>query len=79
MKVLIPMAGLIDKEAELKRLAKEIARIEADVERTRGKLANPSFVDKAPAAVVRKERDKIAEQETALAKLREQEDKIRAL
>ena len=79
MKVLIPMAGLIDKDAELKRLAKEIARIEADVERTRGKLSNPSFVDKAPAAVVQKERDKIAEQETALAKLREQEDKIRAL
>ena len=79
MKVLIPMAGLIDKDAELKRLAKEIARIQADVERTRAKLTNPSFVDKAPAAVVQKERDKIAEQETALAKLREQEQKIRAL
>ncbi len=79
MKVLIPMAGLIDKDSELKRLAKEIARIEADVERTRAKLTNPSFVDKAPAAVVQKERDKIAEQETALAKLREQEQKIRAL
>ena len=79
MKVLIPMAGLIDKEAELQRLAKEIARIEADVERAQGKLANPSFVDKAPPAVVRKERDKIAEQEAALAKLREQEAKIGAL
>ncbi len=79
MKVLIPMAGLIDQEAELKRLAKEIARIEADVERTRGKLTNPSFVDKAPAAVVQKERDKIAEQEMAVAKLREQEDRIRVL
>jgi valyl-tRNA synthetase len=79
MKVLIPMVGLIDQEAELKRLAKEIARIEADVERSRGKLTNPSFVDKAPAAVVQKERDKIAEQEMALAKLREQEDRIRAL
>ncbi len=79
MKVLIPMAGLIDKDAELKRLAKEIARIQADVERTRAKLTNPSFVDKAPAAVVQKERDKIAEQETALAKLRQQEQKIRAL
>ncbi len=79
MKVLIPMAGLIDKDAELKRLAKEIARLQSDLDRTQAKLANPSFVDKAPAAVVRKERDKIAEQETALAKLREQEDKIRAL
>ena len=79
MKVLIPMAGLIDKEAELQRLAKEIARIQSDLERARAKLANPSFVDKAPPAVVQKERDKIAEQEAALAKLREQEAKICAL
>ena len=79
MKVLIPMAGLIDKEAELQRLAKEIARMQSDAERARTKLANPSFVDKAPPAVVQKERDKIAEQEAALAKMLEQEDKIRAL
>jgi valyl-tRNA synthetase len=78
MKVLIPMAGLIDKEAELQRLAKEIARMQSDVERARTKLANPSFVDKAPPAVVQKERNKIAEQEAALAKMREQENKISA-
>ena len=78
MKVLIPMAGLIDKEAELQRLAKEIARIQSDLERAQAKLANPSFVDKAPPAVVQKERAKIAEQEAALAKMREQQDKIRA-
>jgi valyl-tRNA synthetase len=79
MKVLIPMAGLIDKEAELARLAKEIGRIRADLERTEKKLENPNFVDKAPPAVVQKERDKIAEQRVALGKLEEQEAKIRAL
>ncbi len=79
MKILIPMAGLIDKEAELQRLAKEIARIGNDVERARAKLANPSFVDKAPPTVVQKERDKITEQEAALAKMQEQADKILAL
>jgi len=79
MKVLIPMAGLIDKEAEIKRLDKEIGRIQSDLERTQKKLTNPDFVDKAPAAVVQKERDKIAEQGAAMAKLREQAAKIRAL
>ncbi|MCB2262562.1 MAG: valine--tRNA ligase [Candidatus Thiosymbion ectosymbiont of Robbea hypermnestra] len=72
MKILIPMAGLIDQEAELRRLGKEIGKLEADLERTQNKLANPNFLDKAPPAVVQKERDKAAEQQAALAKLEEQ-------
>ena len=79
MKVLIPMAGLIDKEAELARLAKEIGKLKADVDRTQNKLANPNFVDKAPPAVVQKERDKIGPQKAAMAKLQEQVSKIQAL
>lgn len=54
------MAGHIDKEAELKRLDKEIERLSGDVKRTEGKLVNPAFVDKAPAAVVDKERARVA-------------------
>jgi valyl-tRNA synthetase len=79
MKVLIPMAGLIDKEAELARLEKELGKLQADAERVEKKLSNPSFVDKAPEAVVQKERDKLAEAKSALAKLQEQAEKIRAL
>ena len=79
MKVLIPMAGLIDKEAELARLEKEISRIGADLDRVGKKLSNPSFVEKAPAAVVQKERDKMATQGSALNKLNEQFEKIRKL
>jgi valyl-tRNA synthetase len=79
MKVLIPMAGLIDKEAEIKRLEKEIGKLRGDLERTRKKLANPDFLDKAPAAVVQKGRDKMAEQEAAMAKLAEQAKKMQAL
>ncbi|MGB8145868.1 MAG: hypothetical protein WCF05_11985, partial [Chromatiaceae bacterium] len=41
MKVLIPMAGLIDKEAELQRLAKEIARIRSDLERAQASSPTP--------------------------------------
>jgi len=79
MKLLIPMAGFIDQEAELKRLAKAIGKLEADLERTRNKLANPNFTDKAPPAVVQKERDKVAEQQAALVKIEEQAKRIRAL
>jgi len=79
MKVLIPMSGLIDKQAELARLEKEIGRLRAELERTEKKLANPSFVDKAPPAVVQKERDKLSEQRTAIGKLEEQERTIRSL
>jgi valyl-tRNA synthetase len=79
MKILIPMAGLIDKDAELKRLDKEIARLTDDVARTEAKLANPAFVDKAPAAVVDKERAKLADHAAAIANLRTQRDKIAAL
>jgi len=79
MKILVPMAGLIDQEAELKRLDKEIGKLEADLERTQKKLANPAFLDKAPPPVVQKERGKAAEQQAALTKLREQTEKIRAL
>ncbi len=66
MKVLIPMAGLIDKAAELARLEKEIGKITSDMERISKKLENPNFVDKAPAAVVQKEKDKLADQQSAL-------------
>ncbi|MEJ2322585.1 MAG: class I tRNA ligase family protein, partial [Gammaproteobacteria bacterium] len=79
MRVLIPMAGLIDKEAEIKRLGKEIARYEGEIERTGKKLSNANFVDKAPEAVVQKERDKLADAEKALANLRGQLEKIRKL
>ena len=79
MKVLIPMAGLIDKAAELARLQKEITRIDGDLQRMRGKLANANFVERAPQAVVQKERDKLLAQESALANLEEQLVKIQNL
>ncbi|MES9894134.1 MAG: class I tRNA ligase family protein, partial [Candidatus Thiodiazotropha endolucinida] len=79
MKVLIPLAGLIDKEAEIKRLEKETGRLQSDVDRIEKKLANASFVDKAPEAVVEKEREKLGEAKGALETLRAQLEKIRNL
>ena len=56
MKILIPLAGLIDKEAESARLEKEIKKLESNLEKSSTKLNNPNFADKAPIDVVNKER-----------------------
>ncbi|WP_288434399.1 valine--tRNA ligase [uncultured Pseudomonas sp.] len=79
MEVLVPMAGLIDKDAELARLDKEIGRLEGEVKRVGGKLGNEGFVAKAPAEVLEKERTKLAEAEQALAKLVDQRQRIATL
>ncbi|PKH79861.1 valine--tRNA ligase [Pseudomonas sp. Choline-02u-1] len=79
MEVLVPMAGLIDKAAELARLDKEILRLQGEVQRVGGKLSNAGFVDKAPAEVIEKERAKLAEAEQALGKLAEQHARIASL
>lgn len=79
MQLLVPLAGLIDTSAELARLDKEIDRKEKDKTRIEGKLGNPNFVDKAPDAVVQKEKDKLADISSALDRLREQRHKIASL
>jgi len=79
MKILIPLAGLIDKDAELARLEKEMGRLQQDIMRTGKKLENPNFVDKAPPAVVQKEKDKLEAAQAAVQQLAEQADKIRVL
>ena len=79
MEILVPMAGLIDKEAEMARLNKEIDKLNNEVTRISGKLNNPKFVDKAPADVVNKEKDKLSAQQNALGKLQEQLESIKSL
>ena len=79
MEILVPMAGLIDPDVELQRLAKEMEKLEKDIARIEGKLGNASFVDKAPAAVVSKEREKLEAQKQALATLRLQEQHIKEI
>jgi valyl-tRNA synthetase (EC 6.1.1.9) len=79
MKILVPMAGLIDKDAELARLAKLIGKIENDLARNLERLASDKFVNGAPAAVVDRERARVAQQQSELATLREQAERVRAL
>lgn len=79
MQVLVPMAGLIDKEAEIARLQKELDKHQKEIQRVEGKLGNPKFVDRAPADVVEKEKAKITEHQAAQAELQTQLEKIKAL
>ncbi|WP_027858249.1 valine--tRNA ligase [Marinobacterium jannaschii] len=79
MEVLVPMAGLIDKDAELARLQKSLDKLQKEVSRFEGKLSNERFVSNAPADVIAKEREKLEEAKSAHAKLAEQYAKIEAL
>jgi valyl-tRNA synthetase len=69
MKLLVPMAGLIDPQAEAMRLSRRIAKTESEVAKARAKLSNPNFVDHAPAEVVAQERTRIEEFERSLQSL----------
>ena len=79
MKILVPMAGLIDKAAELGRLEKLRGKLEGDLEKNEARLASEKFVNGAPPAVIDKERARVAQQKAELATLREQEARIDAL
>ena len=67
----------IDKDAEVARLTKSIEKLGKELERVQNKLGNPGFVDKAPEAVIEKEKEKAAGFERDIAKLNDQIEKIR--
>ena len=69
LELLVPMAGLIDREAELARLAREIGKLEKTVQQAAAKLDNPRFVERAPATVVAAQREKLATEQQSLQKL----------
>jgi valyl-tRNA synthetase len=69
LEIYLPLAGLIDLEAEQERLHKEVAQAEKRIAASKIKLNNPDFIQKAPAAVVEKEREQLADLELQAAKI----------
>jgi valyl-tRNA synthetase len=76
MEILIPMAGLIDKEAELARIDKALEKLNKDIQRVEGKLANEKFVANAPEAVIAKERSKCDDFQSQIRTLSTQRETI---
>jgi valyl-tRNA synthetase len=78
IEVFLPLAGLIDLAAERERLTKELHESEQDMQRREQRLANSSFVEKAPENVVQKERDSLALAREKVARLRERLNELGA-
>ncbi|WP_368562581.1 valine--tRNA ligase [Pseudoxanthomonas sp. UTMC 1351] len=76
LKLLVPLEGLVDLDAERTRLDKEIKRVEIEIGKCNGKLSNATFVQNAPAAVVEQERARLVDWNTQLNALREQRAKL---
>ena len=71
IEIYLPLAGLVDIAAERARLQKELSQVEQGIARSEKMLANENFTGKAPAAVVDRERAKLADLQAQAAKLRE--------
>ncbi len=79
LEILVPMAGVIDVEAERARLNKELQKQQGELTRIQGKLSNASFVDRAPEAVVANERHKQQAAEDAVQAITTQLQRLEGL
>ena len=76
-KAFLPLGELVDKQKELERLQKELERLSGEIKRVEGKLANESFVAKAPAHLVQQEREKKVKFEEMLRQVQEGIEKMK--
>ena len=77
MKLLVPLADLIDIEDEIKRLSKKISSTIKEIEKSRLKLNNENFISNAPPEIVKQEKSRIQENEILISELNIQIDKLR--
>jgi valyl-tRNA synthetase len=76
LRLLVPMKGVIDVDAERARLEKQLNKVNVDLARTNGKLSNEKFVNNAPVDVVTKEKQRAADFEKTITQLNEQLEKL---
>ncbi|HET7369303.1 MAG TPA: class I tRNA ligase family protein, partial [Gammaproteobacteria bacterium] len=79
MKILVPLAGLIDVAAEAERLERQIGKLKKLEEQSERKLTNEAFVSNAPEQVVAQERERLQEHRASIAKLEEQLASVQAI
>ena len=79
MKILVPLGSIIDRDAEIQRLTREVEKLAADLKRCQSKLSNPKFVDRAPADVVEKERGRAEQITRDLEELKSRQQRIARL
>ena len=77
--VYIPLGDLVDIDKEIARLEKEQKALEGEIARAEGKLSNPGFTGKAPAALVEQERQKLAANREKLEALRQRIAELQAM
>ena len=75
--VYMPLEDLIDKDKEIERLTKETERLTKEIARCEGMLNNPNFVNKAPAAKVDAEKDKLAKYKEMMDKVKGQLEQLK--
>jgi valyl-tRNA synthetase len=76
VQVLIPLAGVVDLEAQRTKLERDLKRVETEIQSLSGRLGNPGFVNKAPADVVEGARATLAEAEKQAEILRDRLSKL---
>ncbi len=69
--IYMPLEGLVDIDTEKERLGKEIAKIEKEIAKSQGKLGNANFVDRAPEAVVKAEKETLENWQSKYAQIRD--------
>jgi valyl-tRNA synthetase len=77
--IVLPIAGVVDVSAERSRLTKDIAKIAVEIEKTNKKLLNEKFIAKAPEAVVAENRERLAEEQHKMRKLKAALERLQAV
>ena len=79
VRIEVPFAGLVNVEEEVERLSKEIAKVQKEIDLFTKKLSNKAFVDKAPAEVVAKDKEKLTEAIVQKQLLEDSLQKVKAI
>jgi valyl-tRNA synthetase len=79
LEIYVPLEGVLDFAEESRRLEKEMSKLEPELARSQKKLANNAFLNRAPADVVDKEKDKLERLTGKLNKIRTQIERLREI